>query len=505
MPLTQEQSEILNFVQPQNCNGLSHVLLHAYAGSGKSFILREIAKKLPGPGIYLAFNRAIVADIQKTLPAHFTAMTTHQLALQSIQKTDPIIYKQIASSLREDGGRVPLPLLVQKVSGFPARNGLVMAGYVMQGIRNFCNAPDRLMDARHLPDLPARIKKADVLDLSHKTWEAMLRFQIPVTHDFYFKAWTLMDAAAQLPYAHRLVDEAQDTNPSLLGLMFRQRQGITWWAGDPYQSIYSWRGAVDALNAIAQESGIHEGHLTQSFRFGDAPADMATQLLSTLGEKRPVRGTGTTDIQFAPLKSRDAAPFLRKYPKVAWVAFNNVSLLDVAMHCIERGITFHIVGQGREEKSLIYAAMKLKSGKPDAKGPLSMYAQWSELENEAHSVPDGEAAKLIKLYRHPGFGALLDGLQRGTRSESEAQVILTTAHRSKGREWDCVIIDPDMDARDQPTLAQCRKKRRFFVDSEGLHFDNREDIHLRYVAFTRARKLLLMGTPNLFQWWSASA
>jgi MoxR-like ATPases len=49
MPLTQEQSEILNFVQPQNCNGLSHVLLHAYAGSGKSFILREIAKRLPGP------------------------------------------------------------------------------------------------------------------------------------------------------------------------------------------------------------------------------------------------------------------------------------------------------------------------------------------------------------------------------------------------------------------------------------------------------------------------
>jgi superfamily I DNA/RNA helicase len=173
------------------------------------------------------------------------------------------------------------------------------------------------------------------------------------------------------------------------------------------------------------------------------------------------------------------------------------------MHCIEEGISFHIVGQGREEKGLIYAAMNLKNGKPDPKGPLAAYASWQDLLDEAESVPDGDAAKLIKLYRHPGFGAILDALNRGERREQDAQVILTTAHRSKGREWDVVIIDSDLDAPLEPTRAQIKKHRRFFLqDGKELRFDTREDIHLRYVAFTRGRKHLLVGCPNLFRWWS---
>ncbi|MBU2769414.1 ATP-binding domain-containing protein, partial [Acidithiobacillus ferrivorans] len=107
------------------------------------------------------------------------------------------------------------------------------------------------------------------------------------------------------------------------------------------------------------------------------------------------------------------------------------------------------------------------------------------------------AAKLLKLYRHPGFGSILDALNRGESRESDAQVILTTAHRSKGREWDCVVIDSDLDASAEPTPAQIRKKRRFFVEGDDLRFDNREDIHLRYVAFTRGRKHLHVGCPNL--------
>jgi hypothetical protein len=499
MQLTEEQARILEFVRNGgNGAAIQHVLLHAYAGAGKSFILSEIAKLLPGPGLYLAFNQAIVQDIRQKLPKHFQAMTTHQLALQGLP---PDVAKRVRQSLDVEGGRVALPQVLDRVEGFPKKNGLIIAGYALQALRNFCGSADLQIDERHIPPMPRRFREEDMVAHTNRIWDAMLNFRLPITHDFYFKAWSLM--GQPLAFPHRMVDEAQDTNPALLSILFRQAQGVTWWAGDPYQSIYSWRGAVDALHRVGEQSGTHSDYLTRSFRFGDAPADLASKLLETLGETRPVQGTGTTDIQFVPIQKRDPAPFLRETPQLAWVSFSNVPLLDVAMHCIEEGISFHIVGQGREEKGLIYAAMNLKNGKPDPKGPLAAYASWQDLLDEAESVPDGDAAKLIKLYRHPGFGAILDALNRGERREQDAQVILTTAHRSKGREWDVVIIDSDLDAPLEPTRAQIKKHRRFFLqDGKELRFDTREDIHLRYVAFTRGRKHLLVGCPNLFRWWS---
>lgn len=499
MQFTEEQARILEFVRNGgNGAALQHVLLHAYAGAGKSFILSEIAKLLPGPGLYLAFNQAIVQDIRRKLPKHFHAMTTHQLALQGLP---PDVSKRVRESLERDAGRVALPQVLDRVEGFPKRNGLVIAGYALQTLRNFCGSGDPQIDSRHVPPMPRKFRDEDMVQHTSRIWDAMLNFQLPITHDFYFKAWSLM--GQNLPFFHRMIDEAQDTNPALLSALFQQNQGVTWWAGDPYQSIYSWRGAVDALRRVGEQSGTHSDYLTRSFRFGDAPADLASKLLETLGEQRPVEGTGTTDVEFVSIqKNRNPRPFLQQAPQLAWVTFSNVPLLDVAMHCIEEGVSFHIVGQGREEKGLIYAALKLKDGKPDPKGPLAAYASWQDLLDEAESVPDGDAAKLVKLYRHPGFGAILDALNRGEKREQDAQVILTTAHRAKGREWDVVIIDPDLDASLEPTRAQIKKKRRFFLQDDGeLRFDSREDIHLRYVAFTRGRKRLLVGCPNLFGWW----
>ena len=501
MQLTEEQARILDFVRSAGGGkAVRHVLLHAYAGAGKSFILSEIARLLQGPGLYLAFNQAIVQDIRQKLPPHFKAMTTHQLALDSLPQD---IARRVRSSLDQDRGRVALPLILDHVKGFPQKDGLSIAGIAMRTLSNFCGSADLQIGPQHIPVLPHRWKKEDMVQHAGRLWEAMLNFQIPITHDFYFKAWTLMGQS--LPYFHRLVDEAQDTNPALLGSLFNQPQGVTWWAGDPYQSIYSWRGAVDALQVIGKQDQTHADYLTRSFRFGDAPANLASRLLSVLGEKRPVEGTGETQITYAPLESRNPRPFLRHFPQVAWISFSNVTLLEVAMQCIEQGLSFYIVGQGRDEKSLIYAAIKLKDGKFDPKGPLSAYRQWSELEEEAASVPDGDAAKLLKLYRHPGFGSILDALNRSEKQEHQAQVVLTTAHRAKGREWDCVTIDADLDASAEPTPAQIRKKRRFFLEDDTLCFDNREDIHLRYVAFTRGRKRLYVGCPNLYHWWEKAS
>ena len=47
------------------------------------------------------------------------------------------------------------------------------------------------------------------------------------------------------------------------------------YVGDAHQQIYAWRGAVNAM----QQMPLPESRLTTSFRFGDAIADVANNLL----------------------------------------------------------------------------------------------------------------------------------------------------------------------------------------------------------------------------------
>ncbi len=102
---------------------------------------------------------------------------------------------------------------------------------------------------------------------------------LPLSHDGYLKLWALSGPRAETDYI--LVDEAQDINPVLLGVL-RQVQCPVVYVGDPYQQIYEWRGAVNAMEAI---SSPHRVLLSRSFRFGPEIAAAATRVLRTLKAK----------------------------------------------------------------------------------------------------------------------------------------------------------------------------------------------------------------------------
>lgn len=98
------------------------------------------------------------------------------------------------------------------------------------------------------------------------------------------KLWAL--GRPKLGYEYILLDEAQDTNPVVLGVLGDQLAQIVY-VGDRHQQIYEWRGAVNAMEKIATRE---EAYLTQSFRFGEAIAEAASLVLQTLGETKLVRG-----------------------------------------------------------------------------------------------------------------------------------------------------------------------------------------------------------------------
>lgn len=169
------------------------------------------------------------------------------------------------------------------------------AHLVQNTVRRFCQSSDGTIAARHVPaqgrlaglgqDAVDEIRRWAIGEAG-RLWARMNepRDLIPLGHDGYLKRWAL--GRPRLPADIILLDEAQDANGVVLGVLADQPAQIVY-VGDRHQQIYAWRGAVNAMDAIA---GCREVGLTQSFRFGDAIAEVATAVLATLGETRTIRG-----------------------------------------------------------------------------------------------------------------------------------------------------------------------------------------------------------------------
>ncbi|MFX8098481.1 UvrD-helicase domain-containing protein, partial [Acinetobacter baumannii] len=83
-----------------------------------------------------------------------------------------------------------------------------------------------------------------------------------ISHDVYVKLWQL--SRPTIPADYILFDESQDANGLMLSVLRRQSAQVIY-VGDPYQQIYEWRGAVNAMDHIKAQKRA----LTLSFRFGE--------------------------------------------------------------------------------------------------------------------------------------------------------------------------------------------------------------------------------------------
>lgn len=119
-------------------------------------------------------------------------------------------------------------------------------------------------------------------------WDALaantLRGSVSFTHNTYLKLFVLEVVAtgAQLkddngrPYDAMLIDEGQDMNGVTKQLLLSQRCHQVW-VGDPHQHINSFNFCSNALQRIAAMPGVQRYTLSQSFRLGPAPAEVANR------------------------------------------------------------------------------------------------------------------------------------------------------------------------------------------------------------------------------------
>lgn len=451
--------------------------VEAGAGTGKSSTLRMCAQATRRPGRYIAFNKAIVTDAR--MPANVTASTAHSLAYRAI--VGPELRARLGAP-RMKSAEVARHLDLEAVSlhcGDGRRkwlDGWRLAGIVQRAVEMFCQSADEVPGPGHVPrqeglDDEGHLELAEHLaPFVRRAWDDLaspVGF-LPYRHSHYLKAFQLTHPRLECDFI--LYDEAQDANPVMTAIVEEQDHAQLVVVGDSNQSIYGWNGAIDAIRRWPIERRLL---LTRSWRFGSAIAEAANQVLSEIGTD--LRLVGSPDIV-------STVEHLDEENVTAVLCRTNAGAVEEVLDALDRGRKPALVGGGEEVLRFAYGASDLQAGKKSTHPDLACFDSWAEVLDYVESDAQGhELSLLVKLVQRFTVRTLIAVLQRELVDERSADVVISTAHKAKGREWSTVRLSGD--------LAIERDEETGELDADELR--------LLYVAVTRAREVLDAGAVPL--------
>ncbi|AKP74889.1 UvrD-helicase domain-containing protein [Piscirickettsia salmonis] len=486
MKPTEEQYKIINAVKSGN-----NLHVAAFAGTGKTTTLELIGRQYSTKqGLYLAYNRAILDDSKGKFPKNITCKTTHSLAYATYGRDYREKLNNRITSMKV-ADHLEISLLRHHINGkivqATSRN---IAACATRIVAHYCNSADTEIGIQHLSMfhikmLQNRYKKEEIeleldksrinkpknflecyaricLQEAERLWQCMVDLKnhtIGITHDGYLKLYQLSKPILN-QYDFIMLDEAQDANPAILDIFERQTaQRI--YVGDQHQQIYSWRGSINAMEQMSGE----KHYLTQSFRFGQPIADFANEILKKLGESQQIQANPNITSKLDVIDP--SQPFTT-------LCRTNAGLLTCCLQHIELGRRVACVGGIKEALSDFTAAYYLWRNELDKviSNKIKLYQTWQNLVDEASLTGDRELKGIIKfILEHDEYSLEVIGKIKEAveMDESKADVILSTAHKAKGRQWSQVLIHND------------------FEDYKSC---SGEELNLWYVAATRAIHIL---------------
>lgn len=438
------------------------MVIEAGAGTGKTSTLRLLAESTDRKGLYIAYNKAIQTDAAKVFPNNTVCKTAHALAFRTVG----VKYKHRLNGPRVTS-REQVSILGIPQGGFDLNDEMsfpawIIARLAMDTVNRFCNSADTEITERHVPRTPGvegndrYVLASYVAPFARKAWDDIndingrLRFQ----HDHYLKIWALSNPTLDAEFV--MLDEAQDANPCIAGIVESQDcQKIM--VGDRCQAIYGWRGAVDAMTSFACD---HRLVLSKSFRFGPAVAEQANIWLDLLNAPLRLEGFEKIDSTVEVLADPDAI-----------LCRTNASVIENAMRAQAEGKNVAIVGGTGEIKRFTEGARDLMSGQTSSHPDLIAFKSWSEVVAYTEGSEGADLRVMVKLVQNYGVDAILEVCDNSV-DERNADLIVSTAHKAKGREWDRVRVSPD------------------FAPNNSEDEVSETEMMLIYVTVTRAKLVL---------------
>ena len=116
----------------------------------------------------------------------------------------------------------------------------------------------------------------------------------------------------------------------------------------------------------------------------------------------------------------------------------------------------------------------LKDGERSRHPELRDFKSWDDLVDyvEENKRSAGELGTFVRLAKRESPGRLLYAISQTVDTEASADVVISTVHKAKGREWDTVKIYRD------------------FPHVDDITEENLEELRILYVALTRAKRHL---------------
>jgi F-box protein 18 (helicase) len=292
---------------------------------------------------------------------------------------------------------------------------------------------------------------------------------IGMLHDGYLKLYQLSNPL--LRYDCILLDEAQDTNPVTREIVFSQCHSTDSHGsraiilvGDSHQQIYSFRGARDTLKKISSSKTLC---LTKSFRFDNNIARVANMVLDTFkSEDKKIIGTSVNKAAKQKWNPNDYTIIARTNAMVFKKAIQLYKKNSIGFVGGIKGFRFNMIGN-------VY---NLLTDKHVSDNYIRSFGSYSGLKSYAQDVEDFELlsiCKVVEEYKH----SIPNHIKRITEKAVEmkkAEIILTTAHKAKGLEWNNILMMDDF----QKLVVKDQ-----YINSSEIEPD---EFNLIYVTITRA-------------------
>jgi superfamily I DNA/RNA helicase len=470
MEPTLEQREIIEAALRRT----DSLLINALAGAAKTTTLEMIASAMPiQPILSLAFNKRIAEEMKRKLPGHVQPMTLNSIGHRTWAAATGRRLTLTTSKVYD--------ILKAKVEDLPRGQKREVQGAFSDYLKAIRQArvAGYIPGSLGKPGLITRDDFAEGLDtdeeLDFGLIDACLGESIRQAYagviDFDDQIYMPTLFGGAFPkYPIVMVDEAQDLsgiNHAMLELIAANSRLMA--VGDPWQSIYGFRGAVQSsMGRLKARFSMTELTLSVSFRCPRSVVRRAWSRVPHMKWPDWAEEGSVNELQSWRADSiRDGS---------AIICRNNAPLFTLALRLIRMGRGVQLVGTDLGPQ-LIKALKRLG---PETMTQGEVYDKIDEWEadrirKKKPPAATHDRAECLRVFA--GFGKTLSESITYAESifASAGPIQLLSGHKAKGLEWDTVYhLDP------------WRIPSKYAASSEELE----QEANVGYVITTRAKKEL---------------
>lgn len=442
---TEEQRHVVSLAKAKD-----NLQIRAFAGTGKTATLRMLAEEIEGPKLYVAFNKRIIEEALEGFPAE--AKTLNSVGWQASRNTisgkctldtkkSPTLFKQAIASLKGEDKSTAWDLYGDILDTVALAKA---AGYVPPGYRG---------RARGLVGEEFWGQVA-LLPIGRELVDQMLEHSLKLCYggcfDFDDQLYFPIVCGGSFPrFPCVFVDEEQDLN-AVNHAMVRKltRSGRLISVGDPFQSIYGFRGAVQGGMDLNQARfKMESAQLSVSFRCkSEIVRNARWRVPHFRWNREGGRVQHLQELSWGGIQDGSAI-----------ICRNNAPLFRLALNLLSNGRACRVAGSDVGPK-LLGALKRLDVG---GSSVLAAIDTWLE----KHPGKE-DFAECMRVFANASQ-SLGEAIARAEYVlRQDGPITLITGHKAKGLEWDTV----------------------YHLDPWLIKDNHEQELNLRYVIQTRAKE-----------------